>query len=147
MFSFSQTQQLNKLTQPENNFREHIEFNANVASPLTNRELQLITEAFGSKTQSLVLDNAAYLQDLKNLLRNRIRIEKVSDASKQKKVRLLSEIPLNKTHNPAVTREQEFNINTFNPLKYQMDFFSNGTYLYRVDDTDYFITITSQYRK
>ncbi|VAW36026.1 hypothetical protein MNBD_GAMMA01-1060, partial [hydrothermal vent metagenome] len=38
-----------------------------------------------------------------------------------------------------------FNKNTFNPLKYTFDFYSRGGYMYKVDNTNYFIIIKSQY--
>jgi len=143
----AQSSQRNELFQLENNFRETIVFNDNVEAELTNKELQMITEVFGDQTQTLVLNNPTYLQDLKNLLRNRITVFKVEEASKQKQTNLLSEIPLSSMYGQTLTRDTVFDEATFNPLKYQLEFFSNGTFLYRVDHTDYFIKVTSQYRK
>lgn len=145
-FGFAQNLKTNTLIQPEKTDRTLIPYQDNLRAPLTKRELQMVTEVFGGETKSMVLDDAAYLNDIKNLLRNRISIQEVTEPSKQKKTKLLSQIPLNKTYNSNLTRDNNFDKGSFNPLKYQLDFFENGTYLYKVDNTNYFIQVTSQYR-
>ncbi len=94
----------------------------------------------------MVLNNPEFLKDIKHLLRNRIEIYEEADVSKQKKTKLLSQVSLNKTYNSNLKRDLSFNRDTFNPLKYQLDFFEKGTYLYQIDNTNYFILVTSQYR-
>ncbi|PSK93875.1 hypothetical protein [Taibaiella chishuiensis] len=58
---------------------------------------------------------------------------------------LLSSVPLvgNKC-NPALSRDQTFDPVTFNPLKYFFDYRSTGVKKYRVDNTNYIISIAPQ---
>lgn len=125
----------------------HVKYNENVNRPLSESEMTMLIEVFSTKLDGLVLNNIDFLKDLKHLMRNRIKIFEINDVAKQKKCKLLSEVPLFNDYNKGLKRELSFNIDTFNPLKYKLDFFSNGNYLYRIDRTKYFIQITSQYRR
>lgn len=118
----------------------------NVEAKLTQDEKQFIDAVFGDKVTELVYNNPDFLKSLKHLIRNRISIVKVESNSKAKKGMLLSKIPL---ANDFATQEiSKFStIEGFNPLKYKMEFFSKGTYMYIIDNTDYVIEITSQFRK
>jgi len=123
-----------------------IHYPDNVNSPLTASEKEKIDEVYQSKADELVYNNDKFLKDVKHLLRNRITIYEDKNEKTQKKCKLLSEIPLSNTYNKDLKRDESFDINSFNPLKYQLAFFDKGTYVYRIDGTDYFIQITSQYR-
>ncbi len=123
-----------------------IKYPLNVESPLSNAEKAMIEEVYQSQSEALIYNNPKALKDIKHLLRNRILIYKESNTKYQKKTKLLSQIPLNNQYNSNLKRDVVFNKERFNPLKYQLDFFKNGTYLYRIDKTDYFIQVTSQFR-
>jgi len=129
------------------NKRSSIQFPENVDAPLTKKEKTMIDEVYQSKASELIYNKKEKLEDIKHLLRNRILIYEDTNPKTQKKCKLLSEVPLLSTHNKNLKRDAKFNVSTFNPLKYQLDFFANGTYVYRIDNTNYFIQITSQYRK
>ena len=131
----------------ENAIRNEISFPDNVLPPVSQKERKMIVEVFGNKADEFVFKNEEFLKDIKHLLRNRIRIFEITDEKKQKKTKLLSQVDLYLKHNKNLQRDKTFDISTFNPLKYKLDFFANGTYLYKIDNTDYFIQITSQYRK
>lgn len=124
-----------------------IQYPENVEAPLTKKEKAMIEDVYQAKTKELVYDNEQFLKDIKHLLRNRITIYKESNPKTQKKGMLLSDAPLFNEYNKDLKRDVDFDVENFNPLKYQLDFFANGTYVYRVDDTDYFIQVTSQHRK
>ena len=126
---------------------EGVVYEANVNEALTKDELKKITEVYGDQTQEVVLNNPQFLKDLKSLLRNRLEIFQITDVSKQKDCKLLSEIPLNDDYNPNIKRIAFKDVQSFNPLMYRLDFFAKGTYLYRIDNTNYFIQVTSQYRQ
>ncbi len=126
---------------------EFIKYSKNVNDPLTAKELGFIEEVYQDKAEQEVLQNAQVLKDIKHLLRNRILIYKVDDDSKHKKCQLLSEVPLFNDFNSGLKRDTIFNLDTFNPLKYKLKFFGKGTYLYRIDNTNYYIQVTSQYRQ
>ena len=123
-----------------------IKYPTNVEDPLTDKERDMIEEVYKSKSKTLIYDNDEQLKAIKHLLRNRILIYEESNPKFQKKTKLLSQVPLNSEYNPNIKRDTEYNKSSFNPLKYKLDFFSNGTYLYRIDGTNYFIQVTSQYR-
>lgn len=124
-----------------------INFPDNVDEPLTKKEKTMIDEVYQSKAKKVVFDDEEFLKDIKHLLRNRITIYEDNNPETQKKCKLLSQVPLNTEYNENLKRDVKFDIVNFNPLKYQLDFFSKGTYLYRIDNTNYFILVTSQYRK
>lgn len=123
-----------------------INYPQNVEAPLTNKEKAMIKEVYQSEADNKVFNNDSFLRDIKHLLRNRITIYEENNQKAQKKCKLLSEIPLFDDYNKNLKRDVKFNISNFNPLKYKLDFFANGTYLYRIDNTNYFILVTSQYR-
>ena len=41
--------------------------------------------------------------------------------------------------------DTSYNPSTFNPLKYNLKFFGKGQSIYRIGNTNYFITIKSQH--
>ena len=127
--------------------RSSIHFPENVDTPLTEKEKLMIDEVYQSSAKEIVYNQKEYLKDIKHLLRNRILIYEDSNVKTQKKCKLLSQVPLQNTYNEDLTRDTKIDLSNFNPLKYKLDFFANGTYLYRIDNTNYFIQITSQYRK
>ncbi|MEZ4802231.1 MAG: hypothetical protein R2797_05610 [Gelidibacter sp.] len=124
-----------------------IVYQANVDAPLTDKEDKMIREVYGDNTQKVVFENPQLLKDLKSLLRNRMEIIQISDPMKQKATKMLSEMPLNNQYNPNLKRSVFKDVESFNPLVYSLDFFAKGSYLYRIDNTDYFIKIISQYRQ
>lgn len=123
-----------------------IDYPKNVTAELTKKEKSFIKEVYKSSAKAIVFDDNQFLKDIKHLLRNRVVIYEDNNPKTQKKAKLLSEIELFNTYNKNLQRDKTFNPSTFNPLKYKLDFFAKGTYVYRVDDTNYFIQITSQYR-
>ncbi|MNK32869.1 hypothetical protein D3C87_513400 [compost metagenome] len=55
----------------------------------------------------------------------------------------LSSVPLMTKNNPTIQGADfsNFTISTFNPLVYQIDYFSDKTLVYRIDDTDYILVV------
>lgn len=80
---------------------------------------------------------------IENLLRNRVEVSVLSDFPKQ--VKLLSEVSLFNKYNAKLKRKG-FDKDDFNPLSYNFDFYSKTTQIYRVDNTNYYIIIKSQYQ-
>lgn len=122
-----------------------ITYNDNVNNPLTSTELAMINEVYGNKATKNILDKPQRLRDVKNILRNRVEIKSISDPSDQKLCTLLSDVPLLDYYVDNLQRDINFNPQNFNPLKYLFNFYSYGTHMYRVDNTDYFIIIKSQH--
>ena len=65
----------------------------------------------------------------------------ISDDEKIEKYQKLSSIQLFNKYNESLKRDLEFNIETFNVLKYDLNFFSSHRKVYRIDNTDWLIII------
>lgn len=124
-----------------------VHYNDNVDLPLSVKERKQLEEVYGDKLNDYVLSKPQRLKDVKNLLRNRIEYKRMPNPQDQKPCPLLSEVPLFNNYVSELKRDLVFNPETFNPLKYQFNFYARGIYLYRVDNTDYFIIINSQHQK
>lgn len=122
-----------------------IEFKDNVDLPLTAKERLQIDEVYGEYAEKYIYSNAFRLKSIKDLLRNRIVIEYISKESDKKDCQKLSEIPLLNSFVSHLERDKTFDPKNFNPLKYNFVFHSKGDKMYQVDNTNYFITIKSQY--
>nr|WP_321237360.1 hypothetical protein [uncultured Psychroserpens sp.] len=123
-----------------------VTYNTNVNNPLTSNELALINEVYGNKATSNVLNKPQRLKDIKNILRNRVEVKLIPNQSDQKPCTLLSEVPLMDYYVDNLQRDTNFNPQNFNPLKYLFNFYSYGSHMYRVDNTNYFIIIKSQHK-
>lgn len=106
-----------------------------------------IQEVFGSKTQEILNNNPEQIKLFTELLENRLKIVELPLSSVEDKYIKLSTMPLLNKYNPSLTRDVVFDINTFNPLKYNLNFFSNKVEVYRIDNTDYVIVINPQSSK
>ncbi len=133
-----------------NNQREPlplVKYNQNVNAALSSIERHQLEEVYGDKLQEYVLSRPNHLKAIKNILRNRVEILEFSNIQDQKECTLLSEVSLFNYYTPALKRDQIFNKSSFNPLKYNFSFYSRGAFMYRVDNTNYFILIKSQHEQ
>jgi len=134
--SFSQTKQ-----KP----LQHVVYNDNVNAPLTAHELALITEVYGEHAEEDILSKPQRLKDIKHILRNRVEIIEISEGKDLSSFTNLSTIPLFNPYNKGLSRDAFYNASTFNPLKYQFNFYSReGSQTYRFDNSQVLITIKSQ---
>lgn len=124
-----------------------VNYNTNVNSPLSSVERQQLEEVYGNKLQEYVLSKPERLKAIKNILRNRVSIVEIANPKNQKETKLLSEVSLFDYYVSNLKRDISFNKNTFNPLKYNFDFYKKGASMYQVDNTNYFIVIKSQHQK
>lgn len=122
-------------------------FAENVKAPLSQDEANMLKEVFADNYEAYILNNPAHLKRYKNLLRNRIEIIKLDKKRDQKECPLLSQVALFDFYNKNLKRDHVFNKDNFNPLKYNFDIFSKGSVLYKVDNTNYFILIKSQFQR
>ena len=123
-----------------------VKYNPNVNAPLTTKELNQIKEVYGDKTQEDVLNHPKRVKDIKNILRNRVIINPIKAGESLKKCTLLSEVPLFDYYSPNIIRDASFNPESFNPLKYNFNFYSKESAMYRVDNSNYYIIILSQHQ-
>ncbi|MAB47317.1 MAG: hypothetical protein CMC05_01685 [Flavobacteriaceae bacterium] len=122
-----------------------VEFKDNVNLPLTAKERLQIDEVYGEYAEKHIYSNAFRLKSIKDILRNRVEIQYITKESDKKDCQKLSEIPLLNSFVSDLERDKTFDPKTFNPLKYNFAFHSRGSTMYQVDNTNYFITIKSQY--
>ena len=102
-----------------------------------------IEEVYGSSLQQIMQNDSERIKLLTDLLENRIRIVQVASVGDDKYPKL-SEVALLNKYNSGLKRDVVFDPNNFNPLKYNLNFFSLKTEAYRVDNTDYVIVINPQ---
>jgi hypothetical protein len=123
-----------------------IVYNENVKAPLTANEMAKIQEVYGEEAESLILSKPHRLISIKNILRNRVVYQQVNPGQTLKECPLLSSVPLFDYYVPNLTRDIVFHKDTFNPLKYSFSFNSTGAFMYKVDNTNYYIVIKSQHQ-
>ena len=115
------------------------EYSAGVQKDIDPR----IVEVFFFFLERLVLNDKDRLESLNKLLQQRVKIvvEPYATGESYKK---LSEVKLFDKYNKDLKRDQEFNLETFNVLKYDLYFFSQSIRVYRIDNTDYIIKVLSE---
>lgn len=100
-----------------------------------------IVEIYGTALQS---NNPELYQAFYNLLDRRIYY-KMERETLDEKYPKLSQIGLLSKNNASISHDATFDANTFNPLKYDLNFFDpKNTQIYRFDGTDYLIIIEPQ---
>lgn len=92
-----------------------------------------------------ILNRPSRVLFMKEILRNRVVLKEIADPTKYKYFPLLSEVSLFKAYNPNLKRAVFFDPSTFNPIKYDFEFSSPSTQVFRVDNTNYFIIIKTQH--
>lgn len=122
-----------------------VDFNDNLKAPLTVEERKKIEEVYGEHIYKEILNRPNRLRSIKNILRNRVVIMEIKNPFDQKPCDLLSSVPVFDFFVPELRRDAFFNKDNFNPLKYAFSFYSRKSYMYRVDNTNYFILIKSQF--
>lgn len=116
-------------------------FNINKSSAQNfNPKIQAV---YGDKMQEFAQNNPEHIARLNDLLDNRIKVIESPASAEDKYIKLSSVEILNK-YNPDLKRDLDYDPITFNPLKYNLDFFSNSPVVYRIDNTDLLIVITPQ---
>tara|TARA_R110002111_G_scaffold155534_1_gene222340 strand:- start:2074 stop:2526 length:453 start_codon:yes stop_codon:yes gene_type:complete len=118
-------------------------FDANVNLPLTAKERAQIIEVYGDSAEKLVFNMPHRLKSIKHILRNRVVIKLISDDKDKKACPKLSEVSL---FNESNSEAKVFNPDTFNPLRYDLNFYSREASLFQVDNTNYYIIVKSQYQ-
>jgi len=123
-----------------------VTYNDNVNLPLSSQERDFLEEVYADKLDEYILSMPQRLRDVKDILRNRVKIEMASQNEKSAYMPLLSTVPLFDNYNKKITRDITFDKYNFNPLKYQFHFHGFGYQMFRIDNTDYVVTIRPQNR-
>ena len=129
----------------KNKSAQSIVFNKNIFSEFTPREIKMLNTVYGEMLKNEILNRPTRVLAIKEILRNRVEIVKLTDPRHHKPCPMLSEIPLFNIFNKSLKRDQPFDPLKFNPLKYNFEFHKPGFQMFRVDDSDYFIIIKPQH--
>ncbi|WP_121667753.1 hypothetical protein [Mesonia aquimarina] len=98
-----------------------------------------VEEAYGDKAQELIYDHPIRLKTIRDILLNRVLIVETSFEipSTYKKLSSIEVLPYNKN-----LQRNKFNIETFNPLKYKIDFYNKKENQYiHIDGTQFYMII------
>ena len=107
-----------------------------------NRQTQLITEVYGDYAQKLLTD-PSLSRTFKLLLSERMHI-KYLKYNPTEKYQILTSATLKNQYNKNLRHDDSFDKETFNPLKYNLELFSNLQKIYRIGTTDYLLVIDPQ---
>ena len=89
-----------------------------------------------------VLNNPTLVTAFGKVMTDRIEY-RVAVQNDNEKYPLLSSMDLFSKANPTIQGAdfENFDVNTFNPLVYNLDFFSDRTLVYRIDNTSYIMIV------
>lgn len=88
-----------------------------------------------------VINNPTLVAAFGKVMTDRIEY-RTAEQAESEKYPLLSSFPLMTKVNPTIQVDfANFNVNTFNPLVYNLEFFSNQTQVFRIDNTSYIMVI------
>ncbi|WP_343747489.1 hypothetical protein [Fluviicola sp.] len=89
-----------------------------------------------------VTNNPTLVTALGKVMTDRIEYQ-LAPPDENEKYPLLSSMPLLTKMNPGVHGAdfQNFDLNTFNPLVYNLEFFSDKTQVFRIDNTNYIMIV------
>lgn len=119
-------------------YAQNLGQNYTITTPILTDE-DKIKQVYGNH----FFDNKPELKNFfLHLLQNRIQIVSMLQEPSEKYAHL-SNVPLLNKINPNLTLDMAYDSNTFNPLKYQMNFYSKATMIYRID-SEYIIVISPQ---
>ncbi|WP_299360984.1 hypothetical protein [Winogradskyella sp.] len=124
--------------------QKFVNYPKNIDDALSIEEKAMIIEVYGEDAaEKYIFSIPQRLKDTKHILRNRFEIVELKnkDLSKLKK---LSEIPIFDVY-MDIKRDQTIDLENFNPLKYQFNFYGKLSQYVRIDNTSYVIIIKSQF--
>ena len=145
IFNFITQDTIRNYESDSNNSSWKVEYSENCYIPFSDVELTMLEEVYADNLNKYVLDKPNISLDIKDIIRNRVKIYK-EDIKDLSNYTLLSSVGLfnifnNKKHPPI------FNKNNFNPLIYNFEFGSRSKKIYRVDNTNYLIIINSKFSR
>jgi len=103
---------------------------------------KFIEEVYNFRARGITKNNSQAYQAINTALKDRIVF--FESYSAIDKAISLDEVELFNKYNSTLKRDMVYDLNTFNPLKYNLPFFSNHSSLYRLGETDYYLLIKSQ---
>lgn len=118
-----------------------------VASSFTLKSQNIVQnnihEVYGELNDDFFKSNNELYTSFIKLLTDRIKIVEELYDQNEKYVKI-SSLTLSNKYNSSISHENFKSVSEFNPLRYQMDFFSKLTKVYRIDNTNLIIVIDPQ---
>ena len=99
-----------------------------------------IREVYGDQLETITANDPERLTYLTELLEKRVSYLDVPREPGEKYEKL-SAFPVADKYNPTLRRDEVFDPEHFNVLKYDLDFFPRSVKVYRVDGTDWVIVV------
>lgn len=128
----------NMYSQQEFNSKKNLPFEVSTLN-VSHFDLYL-NEVYLTEVSYLHLNNSKHYNNFLDIIQNRISVSKIPFDASEKYENTLH-IPLLNTYNSKLKYDAEFDIITFNPFKYQLNFFSKYTKIYRIAHSDYILVI------
>jgi hypothetical protein len=126
------------------NFLLFFLFTSTVTIKLNAQDIdKRISEVYGNNLEHILKNDPERLIKLNDLLENRFSVITSPNFVNDKYPKLSSVALLNK-YNTELRRDDVFDASTFNVLKYDLNFFSNTSSIYRIDNTNFLIVIKAQ---
>ena len=102
-----------------------------------------IAQVYTGQGASQIAPNTRRYAFMKNAFLNRISYSQIDPVKAKVTTHTkLSQVPLFDTYNKSLSRDYTFGPDTFNPFKYMIDFYSKGTQIIHIDNTNTLIVIT-----
>ena len=102
------------------------------------------TESYISEVYGTINKNAQLYKNLVDLLSNRVEFQKSPKVQGEKDYPNTSDFPLFNKNNPSLQRDIDINPESFNILKYNLNFYYSTTQIYRFENTDWLLIINPQ---
>jgi len=103
---------------------------------------QLLGQVYLEKAQDI--KQTVRYEDYTELLSHRMAIVQIPEG-KIGSLLSTNDLPLNIEYNSELTYDKDFNLSTFNPFKYDMNFFPNTSSVsYRIGNSDYIVIILAK---
>jgi len=99
-----------------------------------------LNEVYQDQISYTHLNDSRHYNRLKSLMENRMFITYFPYHDTEKYVNTL-DMPLFNIYNPNLEYDYEFDLNSFNPFKYDLDFYPKLTKFYRIAHTNYALII------
>ena len=127
----------------------HVYFPDNVDTPLTPQEKLKFEQVYG-KDATYVMEKPSLLKNLKDLVRNRVEVmeipyEKAQGSKQLRNAKDLSMTELYNVYNPGLTHDMQYSSQSFNILKYAINFYPEKKEIYKIGN--HYITILPQAKK
>lgn len=118
---------------------------AQTITPEPSNFESFIRQVYVAQGQSQIAPDTRRYAYMKELYLNRITYVAYDPVKiKALKYTKLSQMPINDTYNKGLSRDVTFDVNTFNPFKYKINYYKKETQRFLIDNSNYVMIIRPQ---